>query len=425
MLGGEASEPLLGKTKCNSTQSLETHEGFWQYTPIESDFTHRYYHATTALNSRQIIIFGGSRKTDSETAYWKDTWLFDAQALTITPTECSGSIPYQRYGHTLTKISENQMFMFGGDYNRMRQFSIPYMLEIKHNRKTCSFHWRALCASAPKGRFGHTANLIGRKIYFFGGWGDGRYRNDIITYDLDREEWCPLVLSGPVPETRYCHTATTVGKKIYVWGGNNGGSDLKPKPVMWVFDTETFRWSQIHAIGEPPSRREGHVDFLHKNKIYYFGGHTQTCRSNDLYCFDIQFNTWTRIIPKGSLPLPRTGCRIECLEDTIWLIAGSSGSQLNDIWKLDLKDYYLRDLDSLRQDTETFQVSSLAGQVTANRVLVSHRCPHLLSFRSLPYSREVVQYFIAFIERDELPYIHNIEFDDVMALLELTSLFPS
>ena len=81
--------------------------------------------------------------------------------------------------------------------------------------------------SSPKGLRGHTANLIGSKIYLFGGY-DGRGRsNDLYILDTESMTWAhPLETEGS-PAGRQRHTACTVSNNIlYIFGGFDGNKWL-------------------------------------------------------------------------------------------------------------------------------------------------------------------------------------------------------
>lgn len=93
----------------------------------------------------------------------------------------------------------------------------------------------------PSARGGHTSALVNDDtIVLFGGTyfeGDGvfAYLNDVWCLDLGAMTWYqPKVAKGAVPEGRYGHTATLVGKEWFIFGGRGAkGRHLKD---MWRLD---------------------------------------------------------------------------------------------------------------------------------------------------------------------------------------------
>ena len=59
----------------------------------------------------------------------------------------------------------------------------------------------------PTRRQFHTSNVIGDKMYVFGG-GDGKHwLSDLMYFDFKREEWVIPEQSGEIPEGRLQHSS--------------------------------------------------------------------------------------------------------------------------------------------------------------------------------------------------------------------------
>lgn len=81
----------------------------------------------------------------------------------------------------------------------------------------------------PPGRYGHTLNILGSKIYVFGGQVEGYFFNDLMAFDLNALQstttaWEKLILDsndggppeGQVPPARTNHTIVSWNDKLYL-----------------------------------------------------------------------------------------------------------------------------------------------------------------------------------------------------------------
>lgn len=83
--------------------------------------------------------------------------------------------------------------------------------------------------SRPAGRYGHTLNILGSKIYIFGGQVEGHFFNHLIAFDLNalqdpNNRWELLVPDsldggppdGEIPPGRTNHTIVSWMDKLYL-----------------------------------------------------------------------------------------------------------------------------------------------------------------------------------------------------------------
>lgn len=74
----------------------------------------------------------------------------------------------------------------------------------------------------------------------------------------------------PVPVPRFSHSATVVGKRIYIFGGDQGG--ILTNDVQ-ILDTLTGKWITPMVLGTKPSPRQGHSAVsLDNDRILILGG---------------------------------------------------------------------------------------------------------------------------------------------------------
>lgn len=81
----------------------------------------------------------------------------------------------------------------------------------------------------PTGRYGHTLNIIGSKLYVFGGQSESFFLNDLVAFDLNAFQmpgygWEFLIQNsaeggpppGQIPPARTNHTMITHADKLFL-----------------------------------------------------------------------------------------------------------------------------------------------------------------------------------------------------------------
>ena len=128
----------------------------------------------------------------------------------------------------------------------------------------------------PLARAEHSACKTGtNEITIFGGWAS-KPMNDLWTFNYVDMEWRVAVSSGIQPRPRYRHTAEIVGNKMYIFGGSDNNDDIAENSrnlsihELWL---ETMQWSHPTISGSNPFPRSGHGSaVIGAKSVAIFGG---------------------------------------------------------------------------------------------------------------------------------------------------------
>ncbi len=143
------------------------------------------------------------------------------------------------------------------------------------------------------------------------------------------------------PRPRGGHSATVIGNKVYVFGGE----DAKRKPLneLWVLDLSTLEWSQPEtstSTTTTPTGRSQHTACSFRNRyIVIFGGGSVANCFNDLVVLDTQTMEWSTPRTEGPVPPPRAGHAAAVLGTTLYIVGGGNNARgCADMYALDLSN---------------------------------------------------------------------------------------
>jgi len=181
------------------------------------------------------------------------------------------------------------------------------------------------------GRYGHSAVVIGDRLYSFGGSIDNMAAfastNELWMLDLTTWVWYLQNASPPSdrPGARFGHVSIVIPQYITAkWMGKTkmekdptqfivglGGSYQDLYDNWYLFDVTTGRWVPYYSErGSPPTVRFFPSYTLLRDRLILFAGFDGNNR-NDMYELDLSTQRWRELtIPRlvsGSMPRPRAG----------------------------------------------------------------------------------------------------------------------
>merc|ERR1719161_1830926 len=231
--------------------------------------------------------------------------------------------------HTATLVGRD-IFIFGG-YDGLKNHSDLYVFNVD----TMRGYQPKVEGEYPSGRNGHTATLLpSQKILILGGWlGNGPLAASCAYFlDTQRMEWVPPTFTGDPPGPCNMHTADLVGSQLFVFRGGDGRAYLND---LHALDLVQDAWHPVLTSGERPPQRANHCSVVETKRdlLYVFGGWDGTKRLNDLYQLDVSTLVWSLLTPYGIPPQPRAGTTLSYIRVLLFMFGGSGHSTrcFNDI----------------------------------------------------------------------------------------------
>ncbi|KAF2034436.1 cell polarity protein-like protein [Setomelanomma holmii] len=286
-----------------------------------------------------------------------DLWLTEMGngSMACYPISTTGDGPGPRVGHASLLVG-NAFIVFGGDTKLADNDDLDDTLYLLN---TSTKHWSRALPQGPRptGRYGHTLNILGSKIYIFGGQVEGFFFNDLVAFDLNSlqssaSRWEVLLPNikdqaspqGRSPPARTNHSVITWNDKLYLFGGTDGVTWFND---VWTYESRLNTWTELDCIGYIPVAREGHSAALVNDTMYIFGGRTQEgVDLGDLAAFRITSRRWYMFQNMGHSPSARSGHSMTAYGKHIVVVAGEPSSSVSDRNELSLA--YILDTSKIR-----------------------------------------------------------------------------
>ncbi|KFQ24091.1 Host cell factor 2, partial [Mesitornis unicolor] len=268
----------------------------------------------------RILVFGGmveyGRYSNDLYELQASRWLWKKVKPQAPST---GSPPCPRLGHSFS-LYGNKCYLFGGlanesedsNNNVPRYLNDFYELELQHGSGVVGWSVPVTKGILPSPRESHTAIVYCRKdfgspkMYLFGGM-CGRRLNDLWELDIETMTWSRPETKGTVPLPRSLHTANVIGNKMYVFGGwvpQSAGGEISAHDGEWkctgsfsYLNLDTTEWiglisdCQEDKSNVLPGPRAGHCAVAVGTRLYIWSGRDgyRKAWNNQVCCKDLWY----------------------------------------------------------------------------------------------------------------------------------------
>lgn len=125
-----------------------------------------------------------------------------------------------------------------------------YVSEIIAEFYTTYFY---TCHSSRGNDIQANGKLVSFGGHFFSGNDKFEYLNETWLLDVEKLLWYPVNCSGELPGPRYGHSAHVLGSRMFIFGGKGPG-DTVYKDVYFL-DLLEWVWVPVNSISTPPAAR--------------------------------------------------------------------------------------------------------------------------------------------------------------------------
>ncbi|KAH9375292.1 hypothetical protein HPB48_016753 [Haemaphysalis longicornis] len=262
----------------------------------------RVNHAAVAINGKVYSFGGYCTGEDYNTRKPIDVHVLNTVSLRWALVQAQShpdDVPFQRYGHTVVAYGD-YAYLWGGR-NDDGACNILYRFDTN----TLTWSRPRVCGHIPGARDGHSACVMGPRMYIFGGFEEqaDRFSQDVHYLDLDTMQWQYVPTRGPPPQWRDFHSATALGGRMYVWGGrgDSQGPYHSQSEVycnrMAFLDVASSCWVHPRTEGQPPEGRRSHSAFVYNGELYVFGGYNGLLLTHfgDMHKYDPENSSWSQV----------------------------------------------------------------------------------------------------------------------------------
>ncbi|XP_075044627.1 kelch domain-containing protein 1-like [Mixophyes fleayi] len=235
--------------------------------------------------SQRIYVFGGFKNRK----WFNEVHVLDTLAWRWWSVEAMGKVPPLSY-HTCT-LFMGELFVFGGVFPRPNPepdgcSDTLHIFNPQHE----IWYQPIVLGNKLSARSGHSACLLNRKLYIFGGWDTPACYNDLYLLDVSLMQFAPVEVNGSSPTPRCWHSAANLSDSSFlIFGGYDG---IQAPSDTHIFNTVTKTWTSLVHNSLPhfpsagfsmlpiPGVKEGSEDCVPRELLIFGGGNNE----GQFYC---------------------------------------------------------------------------------------------------------------------------------------------
>ncbi|PHJ17373.1 kelch repeat protein [Cystoisospora suis] len=249
--------------------------------------------------------------------------------------------PGPRAAHSCDVIG-TKLFLFGG-WNGKCALGDLYVFDTQKLRWYHIKQDPETCGRPPKARNNHATATVGDKIFIHGGHDGTQWLSDLHILDTTPAHagkytglvWTSPQFTGWKPCPRACHSLTRVNEKLYLYGGFDGHECFQDLDIL---DLETMAWIRPAISGKKPKARNAHTMTAVGTKLVLCGGHSGKTHITDVHVFDTATLSWSEPEIRGFPPPALRGHTANLIGHKIFLFGGFDGkSRTNEVYILDTR----------------------------------------------------------------------------------------
>ncbi|EGG19902.1 Kelch repeat-containing protein [Cavenderia fasciculata] len=246
--------------------------------------------------------------------------------------------PPPRVCHTAVVYNHN-MYVYGGHLPDSHTF----IKDVKSDLHEFNFDKRKWVKKITKGtplpeKTEHSSVVYKDSMYIFGGYSGPQTYLDVSIYklNLDSLEGSIIETKGDIlPQGRSAHCSIVWEHYMYIFGGWDG---TESNNSFFRFNFLNSEWQRVPSRGTPPPCIRSHSCVLYDHFMYIIGGYGPEGHTQYPYCYDLLSDEWISMAHNKDGPCSRSRLRSVVYDNHIWCLGGWDRSNYyNDLWKFNLE----------------------------------------------------------------------------------------
>lgn len=251
------------------------------------------------------------------------------------------------------------IYSFGG-YIGLEKFNVERSIDV-YILNMVSLRWKELVysdsgnsANVPFRRYGHSAVAHDNIIYLWGGRREEVACNKIFLFDTNTRKWSAPKVKGTIPGARDGHAACISEGFMYIFGGFEEEKQ-EFSDTVFRFELKTCTWQALYQLTSDILKRDFLTSVVINDKIYLFGGRSYNgpFYDNKILELDLQAMNWCLPVIEGYKPVGRRSHSAVVVNNKMVIFGGYNDvtdEHFNDFNVFDPKTYSWSPVNTIGQD---------------------------------------------------------------------------